>query len=199
MRLLLIRHGQTPSNVAGVLDTAIPGPGLTELGARQASALPDRLAGEKIDALFASPLLRTQQTMAPLARRLDLPVAVRDGVREIDAGDLAMLGDSGSINTYVSTVFAWARGETHARIPGGESGTEALGRFDRVVDEIAAAGYSCAAIGSHGAAIRLWTAARAANVRVADVEAEPLHNTEIVVLEGSPDGGWTFAQRLTAG
>ena len=31
---LLIRHGQTPSNVAGALDTGRPGPGLTALGRR---------------------------------------------------------------------------------------------------------------------------------------------------------------------
>ena len=27
MRLILIRHGQTPANVLGALDTAVPGPG----------------------------------------------------------------------------------------------------------------------------------------------------------------------------
>src|SRR5699024_5083913 len=32
MRLLLIRHGQTPSNVEGILDAGYPGPGLTALG-----------------------------------------------------------------------------------------------------------------------------------------------------------------------
>ena len=31
MRLVLIRHGQTPSNVCGLLDTAPPGPGLTHI------------------------------------------------------------------------------------------------------------------------------------------------------------------------
>lgn len=35
MRLILIRHGQTPSNVEHFLDTAVPGPGLTELGSQQ--------------------------------------------------------------------------------------------------------------------------------------------------------------------
>ena len=46
MRLLLIRHGQTPSNVLGALDTLVPGPGLTPLGLEQAAAIPDALAGE---------------------------------------------------------------------------------------------------------------------------------------------------------
>lgn len=196
MRLLLIRHGQTPSNVAGVLDTAIPGPGLTECGAAQASRLPERLASEPIDALYASTLLRTQQTIAPLARHLDLPVAVRDGVREIDAGELAMRGDGDAIGTYVSTVFGWARGDVDARIPGGENGVEALVRFDSVVAEIASAGYACAAVASHGAAIRLWAAARADNASVAEVEARPLVNTEIVILDGTPDDGWQLIARL---
>lgn len=67
MRLLLVRHGQTPSNVRFLLDTAVPGPGLTELGERQAAALPEALAGEDIDALYASTLTRAQLTAAPLA------------------------------------------------------------------------------------------------------------------------------------
>ncbi|MCM1975585.1 histidine phosphatase family protein, partial [Streptomyces sp. G1] len=37
MRLLLVRHGQTPTNVDYLLDTAVPGPGLTELGLAQAA------------------------------------------------------------------------------------------------------------------------------------------------------------------
>lgn len=44
MRLLLVRHGETPSNVDRLLDTAVPGPGLTRLGERQAAALPEALA-----------------------------------------------------------------------------------------------------------------------------------------------------------
>lgn len=196
MRLLLIRHGETPSNVAGLLDTAVPGPGLTELGSRQAERLADRLAEEPIDALYASTLLRTQQTIAPLARRLELPVTVRDGVREVDAGDLAMHGDSGAIGTYVSTVFAWARGDVDARIPGGENGVEALARFDAVIAEICSAGHRCAVVVSHGAAIRLWSAARADNTGVAEIEANPLINTEIVVLDGTPDDGWRLIRRL---
>ncbi|MFI5427738.1 histidine phosphatase family protein [Aeromicrobium sp. UC242_57] len=39
MRLILIRHGQTPANVDGVLESTVPGPGLTELGLEQAAEL----------------------------------------------------------------------------------------------------------------------------------------------------------------
>ncbi|MGW4439707.1 histidine phosphatase family protein [Streptomyces sp. NPDC004596] len=191
MRLLLVRHGQTPSNVGRLLDTAVPGPGLTPLGERQAAALPGALAGEDIEAVYASTLLRTRLTAAPLAAARGLEVIVRDGIREVTAGDLEMLpGDSAQGELYLRTVFAWAAGDTAARIPGGESGEETLARYDAVVAEAAASGAATVAMISHGAAIRLWTAARAANVDVGFAAARPLRNTGVVVLEGSPSDGW---------
>ena len=47
MRLLLIRHGQTPNNILGALDTGRPGAGLTELGREQARAIPAALAARE--------------------------------------------------------------------------------------------------------------------------------------------------------
>jgi broad specificity phosphatase PhoE len=191
VRLLLIRHGQTPANVAGLLDTAIPGAGLTDLGERQAAALPEALADEDIEAVYASVLVRTQLTAAPLAAARNLDVTVRDGIRELSAGDLEMLpGDSPRGREYMRVVFAWAAGETGLRMPGGESGAEALARYDAVVAEAAASGAGTVAMVSHGAAIRMWTAARADNVDVPFAAAHPLRNTGAVVLEGSPADGW---------
>ncbi|MFG2786183.1 histidine phosphatase family protein [Streptomyces sp. NPDC048419] len=191
MRLLLIRHGQTPSNVDFLLDTAVPGPGLTALGEQQATALPEALAGEDIEALYASTLVRTQLTAAPLAAARGLDVQVRDGIRELAAGDLEMLpGDTEQGRLYMKTVFAWADGDTSLRMPGGESGEEALGRYDAVVAEAARSGAGTVAMVSHGAAIRMWTAARAGNVDVPFAAARPLDNTGVVILEGSPSDGW---------
>ncbi|MFF8904919.1 histidine phosphatase family protein [Streptomyces olivaceoviridis] len=191
MRLLLVRHGQTPSNLNHLLDTAVPGPGLTPLGEAQAAALPEALAGEDIEALYASTLIRTQLTAAPLAAARRLDVVVRDGIRELSAGDLEMLpGHTPEGERYLRTVFAWAAGDTALRMPGGESGEEALARYDAVVAEAAASGAGSVAMVSHGAAIRVWTAARAANVDVAFAAAHPLENTGVIVLEGSPADGW---------
>ncbi|MER5506740.1 histidine phosphatase family protein [Streptomyces sp. NPDC002766] len=191
MRLLLIRHGQTPSNVEALLDTAVPGAALTALGEQQAAALPEALADEDIEALYVSTLVRTQLTAAPLAAARGLEPLVRDGIREVSAGDLEMLpGDSEHGLLYMKTVFAWAAGETDLRMPGGESGTEALARYDAVVAEAAASGAGTVAMVSHGAAIRMWTAARADNVDVPFAAARPLRNTGVVVLEGSPEDGW---------
>ncbi|MET7682128.1 histidine phosphatase family protein [Streptomyces sp. NPDC005423] len=191
MRLLLVRHGQTTANVDFLLDTALPGAPLTELGRRQAAALPEALADEHIEALYASTLVRTQQTAAPLAAARGLDVLVRDGLRELSAGDLENLpGDSDAGAAYMRTVFAWAAGDTRLRMPGGENGTEALARYDAVIAEAAASGSGTVAMISHGAAIRMWTAARADNVNVPFAAARPLDNTGVVILEGTPADGW---------
>lgn len=99
-------------------------------------------------------------------------------------------GDTEAAEVYLTTAFAWAAGETALRMPGGESGAEALGRFDTVVAEAAATGAGTVAMVSHGAAIRVWTAARARNVDVPFATAHPLDNTTTVILEGSPEEGW---------
>jgi broad specificity phosphatase PhoE len=126
MRLLLIRHGQTPSNLKHLLDTEAPGPALTPLGQEQAAALPQALAAEQIDALYASTLVRTRLTAAPLAAATRLEVRVRDGIRELAAGDLEMRGDDDAAALYLATAFAWSEGDTGRRMPGGENGVEAL-------------------------------------------------------------------------
>ncbi len=115
MRLLLIRHGQTPSNVLSLLDTAVPGPGLTELGIAQAAALPATLDEYRIDAIYASSQHRAQLTAGPLAAARGLPIRVRDGLREVDAGDLEMLGDEVSIRKYQSTIRQWMGGAADVR------------------------------------------------------------------------------------
>ncbi|GHI02982.1 histidine phosphatase [Streptomyces cellostaticus] len=205
MRLLLVRHGQTPSNAGFLLDTAVPGPGLTPLGERQAAALPEVLAGEAIEAVYASTLVRTRLTAAPLAAARGLEVIVRDGIREVSAGDLEMVpGDSAQGHLYMKTIFAWAAGDTGLRMPGGESGAEALARYDAVIAEAAASGAGSVAMISHGAAIRMWTAARAGNVDVAFAALRPLENTGVVILEGSPSDGfealsWAGATVVPAG
>ncbi|MGW8377494.1 histidine phosphatase family protein [Streptomyces sp. ODS28] len=193
MRLLLIRHGQTPSNLVHALDTGAPGPGLTELGERQAAALPEALAGEDIAVLYASTLVRTQLTAAPLAAARGLVPEIREGIRELSAGDMEMRTDDEAAHTYMSTAFAWSGGDTALRMPGGESGDEALARFDAVVAEAHRAlpgGEGTAALVSHGAAIRMWTAARAQNLDVEFAAAHPLSNTGVVVLDGAPGQGW---------
>ncbi|WP_026818231.1 histidine phosphatase family protein [Arthrobacter castelli] len=190
MRLILVRHGQTSSNVGGFLDTERPGADLTGLGREQAAKLIDVLGREPIEAIYASTLVRTQQTAAPLAELFGLQTQVRDGLREISAGELEMLSDEASIRTYLETIFAWGAGKLEVRMPGGETGTEVFDRYDEVIAEAAGSGAGTAVVVSHGAVIRSWAAGRVDNITTDYAGWRPLNNTGAVILEGDPGTGW---------
>lgn len=192
MRLLLVRHGQTSSNVGHHLDTATPGADLTPLGRRQAEALVPVLVGRGVDRVYASTLVRTQATAVPLAAALGLDVQVRAGLREVSAGSLEMACDHASVTAYLAAVLRWGTGDLAACVPGGEDGTQALGRFDEVVEEVAAR-HGTAVVVSHGAIIRAWVAARCADVGPEAVATRELANTGAVTLTGAP-GRWRLEE-----
>lgn len=190
MRLLLIRHGQTPANVRGELDTAHPGPGLTRLGLAQAAAVPAALAEESIGAVFASTLVRTQLTAAPLAQSLGLEVQVLAGIHEIEAGDLEMATDHASYRTYLGTAYAWGTGDRTAVMPGATDGHAFFERFDGSMERVLSTGVETAAVFSHGAAMRVWVAGAATNMRTQDAAERDLDNTALIVLEHDTKAGW---------
>lgn len=83
--MILIRHGETPFNVAfGAtrVDPGIPDPPLTERGRAQAREAAARLAELAIDRLIVSPYARALETADIIAGMLNLPVAVEPMVRE---------------------------------------------------------------------------------------------------------------------
>lgn len=194
MRLLLLRHGQTHGNTAGALDTAVPGLELTDLGRRQAEAAARALAGRGVDRIYVSPLTRTHQTAAPLARRLGVEPRQLDGVREISAGDFEMREDHDAIAGYIGTVADWIEGRVDTRMPGGETGHEFLARYDAAVAEIhrdlLESGDERALLVSHGAAMRTWISARVPGVESHAKATDPLHNTACIELVGEPVAGW---------
>jgi probable phosphoglycerate mutase len=196
MRLILIRHGQTPHNVDGALDTARPGAGLTPLGHAQAQALPAALRDEKITAIYASVLTRAQLTAAPLAAARGLTVQVREGVEEIVAGDLELRSDKTSITTYLETIRHWIHGDLDHTMPGGESGRGFVTRYDTAMADIAAAHAAddTVAVISHGAAIRTWAGIRVGAVGPADNRW--VSNTGMVILTGGGTAGWDLEQWL---
>ncbi|MFI7580957.1 histidine phosphatase family protein [Kocuria kalidii] len=191
MRLLLIRHGQTPCNVSGELDTAMPGAPLTLLGRAQARAVPAALGHERITGIHASPLLRTQLTATPLAEARGLEVQIRPGLEEISAGTLEGRADPDAHHAYISCLVAWILGDLDRPMPGGPDGHDFLGRFDAAVQQIVQDHdpADTVAVFSHGAAIRVYTALRGG---LDAVEAEQLEimNTGAAVLENRTGGGW---------
>ncbi|WP_327237370.1 MSMEG_4193 family putative phosphomutase [Streptomyces sp. NBC_01317] len=118
--LILVRHGRSTANTAGLLAGWTPGVALDERGAAQAAALPGRLAGVPLAAVVSSPLQRCQETLRPLLdSRPDVPVHSEDRIGECHYGDwsgrkLAELSDEPLMEVV-------QRHPSAAAFPGGES------------------------------------------------------------------------------
>ena len=113
----LLRHGE-PS-VFGRINGRLPGVGLSDKGRGEITAVAERLAAEKIDAIYASPLQRTRETAEILADRLALPVLYREDVIELDFGEWTGLTADQIRNDERWQM--WSNCRSIATIPGGES------------------------------------------------------------------------------
>ena len=86
-RLLLVRHGDTKSNSRekfwGKTDVE-----LSAAGIEQAERLRDRLAAEKIDAIYTSSLQRASVTAEIIAARHQVAVTACAELCEIDFGEI---------------------------------------------------------------------------------------------------------------
>ncbi|MGH3831177.1 MAG: histidine phosphatase family protein [Pseudonocardiaceae bacterium] len=85
--VILLRHGRSTANTAGVLAGCTPGVGLDEDGQAQARAVVQRLARLPLAAVVSSPLRRCRDTVAPLARARALEVSVDERLVEVDYGE----------------------------------------------------------------------------------------------------------------
>ncbi|WP_329035800.1 MSMEG_4193 family putative phosphomutase [Streptomyces sp. NBC_00178] len=118
--LILVRHGRSTANTAGVLAGRTPGVSLDERGAAQAAALPGRLSGIALAAAVSSPLQRCRETLQPLLdARPDLASHTEDRISECDYGEwsgrkLAELSDDPLMKVVQQHPSA-------AAFPGGES------------------------------------------------------------------------------
>ena len=197
-RLILVRHGQTVANVARQLDTLPPGASLTEEGQRQAEVLGLGLGKSRLAALVSSTALRTQQTANPVSRSTASGIEVVEGLYEIQAGDLEGRSDDEAHAKFVEVYTAWHRGNLAERLPGGESGRDALNRYLPQLDELRASylhdgSDQDVVVVSHGAIIRLAVAAMS-RVDRKFANSRYLANTEAVTLAPIEDGGWELVQ-----
>jgi broad specificity phosphatase PhoE len=124
VRLLLIRHAETDANRQG----AIQGQKdhrLNALGQRQATALAERLRGERLQAIHSSDLRRCLETAWPIADGRDVEVRTTPRLRERDFGAWEGLTDAQVRVATPEAYESWRDDWEHFAPPGGES-TERL-------------------------------------------------------------------------
>ncbi|MCB1276406.1 histidine phosphatase family protein [Prosthecobacter sp.] len=86
-QLYFIRHGEVEERYHKVFGGSRIDMALSPLGLKQGQAVADWLKDTPMDALYASPMLRVQQTLSPMARQQNLQPELMSGLREIDFGD----------------------------------------------------------------------------------------------------------------
>ena len=192
--LTLVRHAQSVSNASGVIDTSTPGPELTAKGRCQATVVSAQLAPKHYDGIYASSMIRTQETAQPTAQALREPVTVLPGLRELEAGQYEGKPESAAPQTYFVAPKQWLTGDRSARIPGSVDGNEFNARFDEAVQRIYDSGDQNPVAFSHSAAITFWVLMNARNADPKLLVSKPLTNVGRVVLNGNPANGWTLTE-----
>jgi broad specificity phosphatase PhoE len=194
-RLVLVRHGQSLSNVERRLDTRPPGRDLTDLGREQARTFA-REWRHQIGIVAHSVAARASQTAAEIGVETDLAPHELEGIHEVQVGELEDRNDDAAVEEFNTIYQRWHQGDLDVAMPGGETGRQVLDRYVPVITQLRLrhldddAWRGDVVVVSHGAAIRL-VAATLAGVDGGYVLDHHLANAESVVLAPITDGRWS--------
>lgn len=132
--ILLIRHGENDYVKKGKLAGRLPDIHLNDKGQSQAETLAIALADKPIKAIYTSPLDRTIETAAPIAKALGLKVIKRAGLSEVDFGSW-----QDKTLKQLARQKLWKLVQerpSRARFPDGESFSEAQLRIANEIENI---------------------------------------------------------------
>jgi broad specificity phosphatase PhoE len=149
-QLLLIRHGQTVHNVAGIAQGWNDSP-LSEAGSEQVRRLALRLRDHGATAIYSSPLGRAMATAAAISETTGLPVTTLEDLREMNYGRWE--GRS-FLDVRTDDEEAYLRwfAEGDAACPEGESHAGVRSRLERAFTQIDS---GRPVVVTHGTAIRI--------------------------------------------
>lgn len=136
--ILLVRHGQTDSNVTGFY-MGWSDEDLNEVGYTQARRLSSRLASLQIASVYTSPLRRAYTTAAILAEPHMLEPRALDDLIEIRLGDWQELHMDGIKLRWPELWQQWRIDPSRVTLPNGESLSEVTERAIQALWRIAGA------------------------------------------------------------
>lgn len=186
--LIVVRHGQTAANIAGLLvgrqDVL-----LTELGHRQAKRAAEAVEARDPSALVSSPLQRTRQTAAPIAARTSLLPTFDDRLAEFSFGDLEGWSERDALDAHPH-LRPLIQGQAHPdeEWPNGESGTSFVARiFDGFGDVVADHPHERVVMVTHGGVLGSFAASL---FEEAPTSFFPylVHNCSISIMRVGSDG-----------
>ncbi|NLF00412.1 MAG: histidine phosphatase family protein [Anaerolineales bacterium] len=141
MRLFLLRHGESVTNVQRVFATRKLDPLLSEAGLQQAELQAEALAKVGLAAIYASTLRRARQTAEIVGRQCGLSVRHTDLLREVHVGIVDGLSIEDPVNrrVYDDTVMGWGQDRLEVGFPDGETLGDVERRFRAFLNGLGAA------------------------------------------------------------
>ncbi|WP_342318588.1 histidine phosphatase family protein [Corynebacterium mayonis] len=188
--LILLRHGQTYSNLDHKLDTLLPGAELTEFGREQAREVGREILNDyDVDRVITSEALRARQTgeIGFGAAFADIPAV--PGLQEVNAGRWEMMNSREAHEAYLRAFRGFYRRDLASHIENGDSLSAFLTRYKAGLNPWVDPEKTTVVV-SHGGAIRAF-AANASTVDPGFAEASYLPNCSYVVLNPVGEfGSW---------
>ena len=133
--LFLLRHAEVEARYQRIFGGQID-MDLSPRGHEQAATLARHLRHKSFDAIYASPMKRVQQTLAPLLEGRDAAPIVLPGLREVHFGDWTGLSWEQVKDKFNISAFEWLSQLERATIPNAESGAMFRARVEPCVQQI---------------------------------------------------------------
>jgi probable phosphoglycerate mutase len=183
--LYLVRHGESepvdPAHPFSLIDGR-GNPSLSPLGHAQAARVGERLARLSPSAIYVSNLVRTQQTAAPLARRLQIEPVVDERLTEVFMGEWEGGLYRQKIAERDPLVAALFNEQRFDVVPGGESNESLASRTSAAISTIAAAHVGeVVVVFSHAVAISAMLARATRAAMFSYITADNASISELVV------------------
>jgi len=134
-RLILIRHAEVEARYQHVFGGRVD-MDISPRGHEQAAALADFLRHKALDAIYASPMRRVHQTLAPFLNNGAPPPVIMPDLREVDFGDWTGLGWEEVRRKFDVSAYQWLELLERGAIPNAESGATYRARIEPCLREI---------------------------------------------------------------
>jgi broad specificity phosphatase PhoE len=134
-RLYLLRHGEVEARYHRVFGGKIDME-LSPLGHEQVKALADYFQRHPPHVMYASPMKRVQQTLAPLAQWTNLKPFILHGLREVDFGVWTGLSWEQVYERFKVSAFDWLNQLELGSIAEAESTADFRARVDESLRQI---------------------------------------------------------------
>jgi broad specificity phosphatase PhoE len=201
LQLILVRHGEVESRYHQVFGGSKIDMSLSPMGLAQGQAVAEWFGDETIHAVYASPMLRVRQTLAPLLEQRELTPIFLDDLREVDFGAWTGLRWNEVKDLFGVSAFDWLEVLDKGELPSGESAQQLQDRVRPCLNRILAeSGPGRSVIYCHGGIIRVILSllldlplSRTAHfnieygsITVVEVQPEKRHIVELELLNFQP-------------